>query len=83
MGLKSVLTTCTLQIVTEVLRLLAAVCLVPPSGQMLTLEALTSLVVENPDEGFRFRRLVQILQSANNMQLRVSYFCCTRLSFRG
>eukprot|EP00041_Stephanoeca_diplocostata_P008398 m.124876 g.124876 ORF g.124876 m.124876 type:complete len:345 (+) comp17302_c0_seq4:325-1359(+) len=59
------------KIVTEVLRLLAAVCLVPPSGQMLTLEALTSLVVDNPDEGFRFRRLVQILQSANSMQLRV------------
>lgn len=57
--------------VLEVLRLLAAVCLLPPAGHMLTLEALTSLVIDDPDEGFRFRRLVEIVQSSDSAPLQV------------
>jgi diaphanous 2 len=57
--------------VTEVLRLLAAVCLLPPSGHMCTLEALTSLVIDDPDEGFRFRRLKEIVETADSLTLQV------------
>lgn len=57
--------------VTEVLRLLAAVCLVPPNGHSLALEAMTSLSLARSGGGFRFTPLVHLLQASNNVTLHV------------
>ena len=51
---------------------------------MLTLEALTSLVIDDPDEGFRFRRLVEIVHSSESISLQVipALFALFALCFR-
>jgi len=48
--------------------MLAAVCVVPPLGHKSTLNALTSLVAHDADEGFRFRRLMQIIETSDTSE---------------
>jgi hypothetical protein len=45
----------------DVLKLMAAVCLVPPDGHRLALEAMTSLTLARTGGGFRFTPLVRLL----------------------
>ncbi len=47
--------------VVDVLRLLAAVCIVPPDGHRIALEAMTSLTLARAGGGFRFTPLVRLL----------------------
>jgi diaphanous 2 len=61
----------------ETVKVLAAVCLIPPSGHEKVLEAITMSAESNNIE--RFRPILQGLMTQGNEQLRVSM----EIDFRG